>query len=28
VWKLETSSPEAAERLRGLVADRLAGQTS
>jgi CRP-like cAMP-binding protein len=28
VWRLEQSSPEAAERLRGLVADRLAGQTS
>ena len=28
VWALEQRSPEAAERLRGLVADRLAGQTS
>ena len=28
VWALERRSPEAAERLRGLVADRLAGQTS
>jgi CRP-like cAMP-binding protein len=28
VWALERSTPEVAERLRGLVADRLAGQTS
>ena len=28
VWALERRSPEAAERLRGLVAARLAGQTS
>ena len=28
VWALERRSPEAAERLRALVADRLAGQTS
>jgi hypothetical protein len=28
VWALERRSPEAAERLRGLVADRLAGQPS
>ena len=28
VWRLEQRSPAAAERLRGLVADRLAGQTS
>ncbi len=28
VWALERRSPEAAERLRRLVADRLAGQTS
>ncbi|HEY2776799.1 MAG TPA: cyclic nucleotide-binding domain-containing protein [Gaiellaceae bacterium] len=28
VWQLEQHTPEAAERLRGLVADRLAGQTS
>ena len=28
VWALERRSPEAAERLRGLVAERLAGQTS
>jgi len=28
VWRLEQQSPEAAERLRSLVADRLAGQTS
>jgi CRP/FNR family transcriptional regulator, cyclic AMP receptor protein len=28
VWALERRSPEAAERLRGLVADRLAAQTS
>lgn len=28
VWALERRSPQAAERLRALVADRLAGQTS
>lgn len=28
VWTLERRSPQAAERLRELVADRLAGQTS
>jgi CRP-like cAMP-binding protein len=28
VWALERRSPEAAERLRGLVAERLAAQTS
>lgn len=28
VWALERRSPEAAERLRALVAERLAGQTS
>ena len=28
VWALERRSPEAAERLRGFVADRLASQTS
>jgi CRP-like cAMP-binding protein len=28
VWALERRSPEAAERLRGLVAERFAGQTS
>jgi CPA1 family monovalent cation:H+ antiporter len=28
MWRLEQRSPEAAERLRGLVAERLAGQTS
>jgi CRP-like cAMP-binding protein len=28
VWALEQRSPEAAERLRALVADRLAAQTS
>jgi len=28
VWALERRSPEAAKRLRGLVAERLAGQTS
>ena len=28
VWALEKRSPEAAERLRALVAERLAGQTS
>jgi CRP-like cAMP-binding protein len=28
VWSLEQSSPATGERLRQLVADRLAGQTS
>ena len=28
VWRLEQHSPEAAERLRALVEERLAGQTS
>ena len=28
VWALERRSPQAAERLRALVADRLAAQTS
>ena len=28
VWRLEQRSPDAAVRLRGLVAERLAGQTS
>ena len=28
IWSLERRSPEAAQRLRGLVAGRLAGQTS